>query len=341
MAASGPGSARELARALEVACEARGVPAGEVQAAAREADERPIPYPLGSGEADTIALLAGDKPLVRQLLDAGSLSRARIRFAELGLVSEAAPASKSFAVRPGRTVIFFGRDASIVREAARLESRAEHDEELGRLLGYPSCCIAAYLEAPLPRDNLALYRAAFVHTGAEEAAGRLNGLDLGVFHWISWLPCSFACAPSLAFANAVARAITERHDAALGRNAPACAPGCAHEQFVERIDDALGARRLALHADVQVSMTGAVSGASVRVERAWPTARDRHPSVPLDPDARDAVARLVTLVRRAREVAIHDGALHVDGEPIVKAAEVVLVPFARAPREELRPTRGR
>lgn len=326
-----PSNTAELVRALEHACVARGVAHDEVTAAALEADERPLAYPLGSGEAEIVSLLAGDKPLVRQLLDDASVARAHARFEPLGLVTETAPASMSTAARPGATVVFFGRDRALVREAVALESRPEHDAALGRLLGYPTCCIDAYDAAPLPRDNLAVFDAAHARTGDRPANGRLNCLDWGVFHWISWLPCSFDCAASLAHARSVARIVRERHGAALGRKEPVCGPACAHERFVEQVDGALGARRIVLRDDVQVSFVGPSSRTGMCIERAWPTARDRHPRASLEPEAREAVARLVALVRRAGSVAIDRGVLELDGQPVARSRDALLVAFSLVP----------
>ena len=37
----------------------------------------------------------------------------------------------------------------------------DHDVELGRLLGYPRCCVEAYVELPPPRRNVAAFAQAF------------------------------------------------------------------------------------------------------------------------------------------------------------------------------------
>lgn len=314
---------RELAAAL---------PPGDpalVAAASAAIDARPIAYALGSGESDEVALYAGVKPLLRQVLPASELAAARARFEALGLVVAESTHRVELASTAGR-VLFVGRDHARVRAAAACESSTEHDLELGQLLGYPRCCVEAYLELAPPRRNAAVSARAF---GASNGtfAPRLNTLDLAVFHYVSWLPCSFSCRLSRAFADAVAGHIEKRHGQFLGaarqRQRSTCPPGCRHQTFVRAIDEALSAHRLFLHEDVQVSLTGAFDGERVTVERAWPTARDRHPEAGISGDAREAAVRLTALVSAAGTVAVERGRLLVDGAAILSAPEALLLPF--------------
>lgn len=312
----------ELARALP--------PVDAPRAAAIAIDERPIAYPLGSGESDEVALYAGIKPLVRQVLAPADVGAARARFEALGLAVAEASHRVELASTSG-TVLFAGRDPSRVRDAAACEARSEHDLPLGQLLGYPRCCVEAYVALPSPRRNVEAFRRAFLASGGRFAP-RLDTLDLAVFHYVSWLPCSFSCALSLAFADAVARHIRDRHGQFLGGRAPraTCPPGCRHERFVREIDEALSAHRLLLHEDVQLSMTGRFDGERVVVERSWPTARDRHPGSKLAGDAREAALRLAALVTAGREVSVDDGALCVDRAAILRTPDALLVPFQAA-----------
>lgn len=326
---------------------ARALPAGDAGRLARAraaAAERPLAYPLGSGEADEVALFAGLKPLVRQLLTPAGVARARARLEPLGLsLGEVATGGTAVERRgsredPGLRTLFAARDAALVAEAARLEATPDHDLELGLLLGYPRCCVDAYLAIPPPRRNAAVVAAAWARTrdAGLRPRHRLNVLDLAVFHHLSWLPCSFACAPSLACADAVAAHLGQRHGQFLGA-APgvpaqaACPPGCRHQAFVAAVDAALSAHRLLLLEDVQVSLTGALERGAVRVGRAWATARDRHPSAALAPAALEAVARLQAQVAGAATVAVErgpgGGVLLLDGRAVLSTPDAVLVPF--------------
>ena len=295
-----------------------------------EADARPVEYALGSGEADEVALYAGVKPLIRQVLPGAQLAAARARFEALGLAVGEAEHRVALPSTEG-TVLFVGRDPRRVREAVRCEAAPDHDRDLGRLLGYPRCCVEAYLEIPPPRRNVEAF------ARASEASGgvfqpRLNTVDLAIFHYLTWLPCSFSCALSKAFADAVADHIARKHGqllASAGRGVAraSCPPACRHERFVAAIDAALSAHRVLLFEGVQVSVSGAFDGREVRVERAWPTARDRHPSSALGADAREAAARLVALIGAAGTVSIVDGVIRLDGEAILSAPDARLLPF--------------
>jgi hypothetical protein len=320
----------DIASALGVPDEAR------VARARVEADARVIEYALGSGEADEVALYAGIKPLLRQVLPRLEVAAARKRFEDLGLVVEEADHRVASPSTEGR-ILFVGRDARRVRDAVACEARPDHDRELGRLLGYPGCCVDAYLEVPPPRRNVDVFARAMAASGGVFEP-RLDALDLAIFHYVPWLPCSFSCEFSKRFADAVAHHIAKRHGQFLartphGRAAAAggtCPPNCRHERFVQAIDRALSAHRLVLAEDVQVSIRGSLVRGEVRVEAAWPSARDRHPQAPaLEASAREATARLVALLEARGSVAVDavDHVVYSGGAPVLKIADALLVPF--------------
>jgi hypothetical protein len=303
-----------------------------VALARAEADARVIEYVLGSGEADEVALYAGIKPLIRQVLPPPEVAAARRRFEDLGLVVAEADHLVASPSTEGR-IIFVGRDPRRVEEAVACEARPEHDRDLGRLLGYPVCCVDAYLQVPPPRRNLTVFaRAAAASAGV--LVPRLGGLDLATFHYLPWLPCSFSCRLSKAFADAVANHIAKRHGQFLARNRAAaratCPPNCRHERFVAAIDGALSAHRLVLAEEVQISIRGAFVGGEVRVESVWPSARDRHPDAPpLDATAREATARLVALLEARGSVAVKqgEGVVYAGGRAVLRSTDALLVPF--------------
>jgi hypothetical protein len=315
---------RDLVAALDF------VDPGRVAKARAEADARPIAYALGSGEADEVALYAGIKPLIRQVLPSAQLAAARARFEALGLAVGEAEHRVALPSTEG-TVLFVGRDPRRVREAVLCEAGPDHDHELGRILGYPRCCVEAYLEIPPPRRNVDAFARAAAASGGVFAP-RLNTVDLAIFHYISWLPCSFSCAISTAFADAVADHIARKHGqflagATIRPPRVICPPGCRHERFVAAIDAAHAAHRLLVFEDVQISITGAIDGGVVRVDRAWTTARDRHPAATLTDDAREAAARLVALIAAAGTVSIVDGVIHAGGAAVLRATDAMLLPF--------------
>jgi hypothetical protein len=312
---------RTLLAALRPRDEAR------LAAARQSADDRPIHYPFGSGQAEELAVFAGQKPIFRQLLPVGELAAARRRFEAGGLVVGDCHTG-TIACPPGHRVVFVGRDAARVTAAVELESRTRLDVELGALLGYPACCTERFARATEPRDNERLIAAAVARTRGRFAP-RLNQLDLGVFHYISWSPCSYDCAPSLAYADAVVQTLRAWSGAFVAGHAPAqrCPPGCQHERFVDRIDEALSAHRLLALESVQVSIAGRWDGTHLEVQRAWPTSRDRHPGVPVDGDAREAMARLAAVVEEAGRITVEGGVLYGDGVALLRTPDLVLAPF--------------
>jgi hypothetical protein len=131
--------------------------------------------------------------------------------------------------RRGRAILYVARDEATARALAETEARSmeasdaslDAHRELGRLLGYPACCVEAFV-ARLARGALA-EGVAEDHVAVEDALARsrivragLNAtpLDFGpalVSHYV----CRFDCPQSLAYAEAV--------HAELERRAPAVA----------------------------------------------------------------------------------------------------------------------
>jgi hypothetical protein len=266
-----------------------------------------IEYPLGSGEGEEIALGAGLKPMIRQLLAAGDLDRTRARFEALGFVTAIAPRMYGpthegwddtpdvAAIDPktSRRALFVARDRSAIEEGieADLAKTDEGDRALGRLLGYPRCCVDAFLEGGKQRKNADVIASTVRATNATEAgfAPRLNVLDLAIFHWISWSPCTFGCAWSMRYADALVDVVGKRHPA-----------------FVRAIDAALSAHRLYVDDDVQLSIRGAFDGTTLTIDEVWPTARDRHPRATLADGARETTELLLRRVRAWRTMRLDD-----------------------------------
>jgi len=288
-----------------------------------EALSRPIYYPFGSGESDEIALLAGLRPLIRQLLSDDELALTS-RFAERGCVVERAPLDyvrTSHGWAPGddvpgtaRRPVFIGRDRGRVLAAiaCELDQSNEADLELGRLLGYPRCCVEAFVESAKVRKNPDTIRAALSRTGGS-ISPRLNVLDLAVFHWVSWYPCAFDCSLSLRYAETVAGIVAAREPT-----------------FAGAIESALGRHRLMLLEGVQVSIDGVWDGRLLAIESVYPTARDRHGRAMLSADELAAVAAITALLRQSRTLSVEGDAIMVDGRTIALPCRPVLVPFGRA-----------
>lgn len=232
----------------------------------RECAISTLPSTFGSGEAELVALVSGLKPVVRQQLRDDALEAQRARVESVGVHAVLGARVQDV------TRVYLSRDEAQARAALDAETRGD-DAALGTLLGYPACCVRAFTSLPehwLPRlrwgkrrTNLALARAAARRTTTFH--GRLNSLDLHLFHYLAWTPCSYDCAPSLAYADAVAAELSRRPR---GWSGPVENDGA--RAFVERVDVLLGARRVvwkAAHVSFTVDEHGAVTDA-------WPTSRD-------------------------------------------------------------------
>jgi hypothetical protein len=286
---------------------------------------RSIPYPLGRGQADEIALRAGFRPLIRELLTAADMPAAVTRFERAGFNCVVAPrvygpTHDGWDATPqdfdessphARRALFIGREAGRARAAAELElvKSADADREMGRLLGYPRCCVERFVNASHHRKNLEVYRAALDATGGV-LAPRLNMLDLGIFHYLSFFPCSFDCAMALRYANAIAQTLVRVYPA-----------------FVGAIDAALALHRVVLLDEVQLCIDGRRVGDVLEIERTLPAAMFRHPDGTLDPDEEEAVVRALALLEGKRTLRVDGAALVLDGEHVKLVDAPLVVPF--------------
>jgi hypothetical protein len=197
-------------------------------------------------------------------------------------------------------------------------------ERVGRLLGYPTCCVAAFVASAGDPIRAALARTTMYHP-------RLNVLDRAIFHYVPWSPCAFDCRASIAWANRIARIILTRHDAALtgpwnGRRTHHL-PGCSHERFIRHVDAALSAHRLMLFDDVQLSIVGRRDGDRITIQRSWPTGRDRHPTQRVGKLAAEAIARSLAAVREARVLSVREHTLWLDDAPLLETPGLWLGAF--------------
>lgn len=282
--------------------------------------------PIGSGEAEEIALRRGWKPVLRQILAADQAQFARARFERDGFltlrmeadtISSTTGSSRYRHVdgerTAGRVILFVGRDASGLAAAAGAEQRAgKGDAELGAILGFPSCCIEAFVRVPQPRPTVALLRAALAQTSGP-GDFRLNVCELRMFHYLSWIPCSFRCPRSVEYASRIETELRTEHPA-----------------YAAVVAGRLSATRLFLHPQVQLSMRGRTSGRTFVVDSVWPSVHDLPPDVRLDSEAREATARLLVAVRSAGVIRRSLlGALGIPGVARTSVHDALLIPFDR------------
>ena len=185
-------------------------------------------HPAGflSGKVHLLGVLAGARTCGRIVVGHDDLERERARLQRLGLrtavvTTSAAPADTDPGTTsdPGTAIhLFFSRDDSADR-AADLERRFSAAEagrggmganvfahDLGRLLGYPDCCIEAFAAAGKDASTADLLAAAQARSASFD--WRLNCVDpRSPVTLIPHLPCRFDCAPSVALADRVLAAL--------------------------------------------------------------------------------------------------------------------------------------
>lgn len=285
----------------------------------RTAFEPRIYYPLGSAQADVVAVVAGLKPMLRSTLSHDEARRTLERYRHLGLHGLITDEDPDEPVRHGEARLYLGRDRPRILAAARADA-AKEDRELGQLLGYPRCCVEAFLQAPRPHTAAAVLHAAFGSVRAP-APARLNCLDLHVFHYLPWFPCGPTCELSRRYADAAARLL------------PNLAPRVARLRddvdvsgFIKDVDQALAAHRLHVFSGVQLSLTGELVGGTIHIASVWATAADRHHTV-LPPDEQEATARLFHCVKPGCTVGVSRQTLIIDGRLIARAPHLFLALF--------------
>lgn len=286
----------------------------------RTALEPRIYYPLGSAQADVVAVVAGLKPVLRSTLSHDEARRTLERYRHLGLHGLITDEDPDEPVRHGEARLYLGRDRSRILAAARADA-AKEDRELGQLLGYPRCCVEAFLQVLRPHTAAAVLHAAFGNIRTP-APARLNCLDLQVFHYLPWFPCGPTCELSQRYADAVARLL------------PTLAPRVARlrddvdvDTFVEDIDQVLAAHRLYIFAGVQLSLTGVLVGEVVRVTSVWATAADRHRGSIQSADEQEATVRLLHCLSPGCTITVTGHLLAVDGRPTVRSSHLFLALF--------------
>jgi hypothetical protein len=166
-------------------------------------------------QACDIAVRRGLKPVRRPTVHESELaeftSETRRRFGS-ALVLTTAP----HAARPHQTDVIYGYSEDEVREFVTLTTQATSPNPLadldpikrriGALLGYPPCCVEAFIEAASDEEDLTERTLLARRFGAGVLDPRWPLLLLVYEHY---LPCSLHCEQSLARADALAAALAD------------------------------------------------------------------------------------------------------------------------------------
>lgn len=280
--------------------------------------KRGIFYPLGTAQAEELALVAGLKPAIRQRLSGGASDAQRRRLERLGYACHVLHKGDTHtlvaAADPARAEAVLRLDLAALRpgfEGEGLDEVLEH----GRLLGYPDCCARTFAFSLVERGagTLPACRAALAVTPGP-LAPRLNVVEPLVFHYLPWIPCRFDCAPSLAYADHLATLIARRYPV-----------------FVNKVDYALAAHRLVVDDGVQLSLTGVWRGDTLVVDRVWDTADDRRVGTPYPADRAARAADLVARIAARRLVTVDGPRLVLRGELALESDALALFPFGGRP----------
>ncbi len=165
---------------------------------------------------ERLHLLAGTKRRAVIPAPADALAEIAAQLSAAGFASEirSPDGLGTLAPGPGEGYVFAGRDARCLDEirSAYLEERRaftegkpdpEHTRRMGRLLGYPDCCVEAFLELE-NRDDGVLARRLF-YDSASVPDPRLFRLPRGSASLLLHTPCRLDCEAS----NRIARAVMD------------------------------------------------------------------------------------------------------------------------------------
>ncbi|MCX5792599.1 MAG: hypothetical protein NTY45_10385 [Elusimicrobia bacterium] len=188
------------------------------------------------GLSDLAALLIGAKPVLYTDFSAGSwpyikelCGALKLRY----LLPEAVYGREGFKAAPksGKRMLLIGKTQKVLKEAAESWNRSPTDPAWGRLLGYPDCCVKAYIDWRAVAHKTDLVNFTFARTVEKEQLhfglnnvfnyfSRLTGgpadmadfariraanKDLGIstLQVISWHPCAYDCGRSVKLAGEI------------------------------------------------------------------------------------------------------------------------------------------
>jgi len=193
------------------------------------ARNRSHPPTFVSGRVHVQGVLAGARPCGRMVVPRGDLDRQvewlaglrlEVRVVDPGEAPADCDGGSGGPSRWKLSHVFFSPVADRVEEAASLERAYVNAEEgarpmgadvfaraMGRILGYPDCCVQAFVDAGSTATTTDLLRAAFKRSRAFD--WRLNCLDpRSPLTLVPHVPCSFDCRPSRELAHRIAGSLT-------------------------------------------------------------------------------------------------------------------------------------
>jgi len=168
---------------------------------------------------EEVAFANGDKPVLYLVVPAREVDALQAKYADATIVRREIPLAVESAT--GRRVyeanngennahVFISRDAALAERAARLwdDGSSRNAVAIGELMGYPACCVAAFVALGERGNNAAL---TYVTAARSRALGAPFHavLNSPVRHVIPCTPCTFGCARAIAWAERVLAALPE------------------------------------------------------------------------------------------------------------------------------------
>jgi hypothetical protein len=189
----------------------------------RVRDARPLdmdpPIDELPSNLEEVAFANDDKPVLYLVVPANEVDALHAKYAGVTIVRREITLSVEHAT--GRRVyesdvgeknahVFVSKDAALARRAAQLwdEGSSRHALAIGELMGYPACCVAAFVALGERGNNAALTYVTAARSRALGAAFHAV-LNSAVRHVIPCTPCSFGCTRAIAWAERVVNALPE------------------------------------------------------------------------------------------------------------------------------------
>lgn len=165
------------------------------------------------------AFAIGDKPVLYLVVPSRDIAELQKKYAgkalvfrEIPLTIEAGTGRRVYASSSGENNahVFIANDASLAQRAAALwdEGSSRNAVAMGELLGYPPCCVAAFVALEERGNNAAL---TYVTATRSRALGAdfCYALNSAVRHVIPCTPCSFGCSRAMTLAERTIAALPE------------------------------------------------------------------------------------------------------------------------------------
>lgn len=165
---------------------------------------------------EEVAFAAGIKPVLYLVLPAREMDSLQAKYAgvtivrrEIPLAVEGATGRRVYAAEgEANAHVFLSRDSALAHRAAQLwdEGSSRNAVAIGELMGYPACCVAAFVALGERGNNAAL---TYVTAARSRALGASFHwvLNSPVRHVVPCTPCTYGCARAITWAERIVQAL--------------------------------------------------------------------------------------------------------------------------------------